>query len=814
MFKNYFIVAFRNFWRNKVFSLINIIGLSIGICASLVIYLVVSYDFSFDKFENDRDHIYRIVTTMHFPGQEFRNSGVPLPIPPAVKKEVTGIDIAAPFHTGNGEVNVSIAGAGKPVVFKKQKDIIYADDNYFKLFPYHWLSGSGEALKQPFTVVITESRARAYFPYKDVTEAVGQVISYNDSIKATVTGIVKDLDANTDFTFKEFISYSTIENSGLKNNMGWGEWGSINSASQFFVKLNPNADTVNVRKQIEDLQKRNGKNAYLAMSYYLQPLSDIHFNANYGAYSDRQANLPTLYGLLVVAAILLLLGCINFINLTTAQAAQRAKEIGIRKTMGGSKKQLIFQFLSETFLLTVIATVLSLLLVPILLKIFSDFIAPEINIEMLTQTNVMIFIIGLVIVVTLFSGFYPSLVLSGFKPVLVLKNQAFSNTSKTRRAWLRKSLTVTQFIAAQAFIIGAIIVTKQIHYTLNKDLGFRKDGIVILNTPWNFNDADGMGKRQVLLQKLKAIPQIEQVCLGGSPPATNGISMSTMKFNNGKKEIETTVEVKYADADYFNLYKMKLIAGRFPAPADSSTEYVINENYARFLGFKDPSDAVGKFVDRSGKKVPVVGVLADFYSQSLHTPIKPLVFTADKEYEATFHILLKPNSDGDVWKHAISQIEKSYKAIYPDDDVDYNFLDENIASFYKSEQNISRLLKWATGLAIFISCLGLLGLVIYTTNQRTKEIGVRKVLGASVSQLVALISKDFMALVVFAFVIAAPLGWWAMHKWLQNFAYRTDISWWIFPLGGILMILIALITLGFQTIRTASANPVQSLRTE
>lgn len=818
MFKNYFTVAFRTFWRNKTFSFINIVGLAIGISASLVIYLIVAYDFGFDKFEPDRSRIYRVVTDMHFPDQDFKNPGVPLPLPAAAKTELTGIEIAAPFHTGNGDINVVVNGGNnKPVVFKKQNSIIYADDNYFKLIPYTWLAGSSQdALKDPFTVVLTESRARSYFPFADVKQAVGQVITYNDSIKARVTGIVKDVTETTDFNFKEFISYSTIENTGLKNNMGYGEWGSVSSSSQLYLKLSEGTAPAQVNKQIAAIHKKNAKNAYLEMSYLLQPFDDIHFNSDYNAYGDRQAHRPTLYGLLIFAAILLLLGCINFINLTTAQAVQRAKEIGIRKTMGGSKGQLVMQFLSETFIMTVAATVLSLALIPWLLKIFADFIPPGLHFGMIGQANMILFILALIVMVTILAGFYPSIILSRYKPVSVLKNQVYTGTSTTRGAWFRKSLTIMQFIIAHAFIIAVFIIGKQIRFTLNKDLGFKKDGIIVLNTPWTFDpdDKKTAGKREVLLQQLRAMPGIDKVCLGGAPPANQGISMTTMKFDNGKKEIETTVEIKYADAEYFELYGMKLKAGRFPEPGDSLREYVINENYARFLGFNNPADAVGKFIQHSDVKKPIVGVLSDFYSQSLHTEIKPLVYTAIKSNQATFHILLKPGGGNNAWQNTLSQIQQSYKSVYPDENFEYRFFDESIAKFYKSEQDTSRLLKWAAGLAILISCLGLLGLVIYTTAQRTKEIGVRKVLGASVPQIVGMISKDFLLLVLVAFIIAAPLAWLGMHKWLENFAYRTDISWWIFILGGCIMIMVALLTLSFQTIKTAMMNPVKSLRTD
>ena len=811
MFRNYLTTAFRSFWRNKVFSFINILGLAVGISASLVIFLIVYHEFSFESFQKDKDRIYRVVTDMHFPDQEFKNSGVPLPMAPAVTRELTGIELAVPFHLEKMKVAVQAAHNSKPDVYKNQEHIIYATDTYFKLVPYRWLAGSPDVLHNPFAVVLTESRAKSYFPAQDVAKDIGQVITYNDSIKATVAGIIKDLNEATDFTFQEFVSYSTVENTGLRDNWGLTEWGGVSSSDQFLIKLKPGVTPKQIEKQIGEIQKRNGKNAYLEMTYHLQPLADIHFNNDYDNFDQRQAHRPTLYGLLAVAAILLLLGCINFINLTTAHSAVRAKEIGIRKTMGSSKRQLVIQFLSETFVLTLLATILSLVLVPFLLKLFADFIPPEINSHMLWQAPVILFIVALLIVVTLIAGFYPSLVLSKYKPVLVLKNQAFANSGATRKAWLRKSLTIAQFIIAQAFIIAAIIVAKQISFALHKDLGFRKDAILTVATPWRNEHAD---KRMVLLQMIRSIPEVEKAVLAGASPASSGISMSTMKFNDGKKETETTVEVKQADSSYFTLYNMRLVAGRYTIAGDSTKEYVINEHYARFLGFTNPADAVGKMLGRSGSTTPIVGVLRDFNAHSLHEPVKPLVYNDDKRSFSTVHVLLKPDATGKMWTTAIHKIQQAWKQVYPDEDFIYNFFDDSIAKFYKSEQDTSTLLRWATGHSIFISCLGLFGLAIYTTNQRRKEIGVRKVLGATVTQIITLISKDVVQLVLLSFIIAAPLTWWGMNKWLQNFAFRTDVDWWIFVIAGLLLVIAALSTISFQAIKAATANPVKSLRSE
>jgi putative ABC transport system permease protein len=813
MFKNYLVIAFRNFWRKKVFSIINIAGLAIGISAALVIYLIVHYEFSFEKFQKDDDRIYRVVTNMHFPDQDFKNSGAPGPLSVAMRNDVAGIEESAVFRTSSPS-KVTI-GENNKSIFKKQKEIIYTDDHYFKLFPYTWIAGSPHSLlNDPNKVVLTESRAKVYFPFADLAQVIGQPITYNDTITATVTGIVKDLDEVTDFTFKEFISLATYSEA-LKKNNGWGEWGSVSSASQFFVKFQKGIDPNKINTSLADLRKKYaGKNDFLKTDHFLQSLRDIHFNPEFDAFDHRQGHKPTLYGLLAVAAFLLLLGCINFINLTTAQAAQRAKEIGIRKTMGSSKSHLIFQFLSETFFLTLIAAILSIALTPWILTLFSDYIPDGLKLDLFNQPNVILFILVLILVMTFLSGFYPALVLSGYKPVTVLKNVAFTNTAKSRRVWIRKTLTVSQFVIAQFFIISTLIVAKQIRYSLNKDLGFKKDAIINFRAPYNPFNPDT--KQYVLLEKIKSIPGIQLVSLSGAPPASEGISISTFEFDNGNKKIETSAEVIMADSAYINLYKMKLLAGRNLQQSDTAKEYLINETYLKLLGYKNPADIIGKsFARGDGGGLPIVGVLADFHTKSTHTAIQPLILKCQAKGHTTFHVALNPKeSNTDAWTSTIAAIGKEWKKIYPEEDFNYSFFDESIAKFYKKDQQTASLLNWISGLTIFISCLGLLGLVIYTTTQRTKEIGVRKVLGASVSQIVSLLSKDFVRLVIIAFVIAAPLAWWAMHKWLEDFAYRTTISWWIFALSGFAMIIIALLTLSIQTIRSAITNPVKSLRTE
>ena len=407
------------------------------------------------------------------------------------------------------------------------------------MFSYKWLAGSVKSLNQPDQVVLASDQASKYFPGLSYDQMLGKQVIYDDSIKVTVTGVVEKPMQNTDLVFSDFISYLTIQHvKNIKQN--FAEWSGTNGNFQFFIKLSPGSTTVNIEKQLKHLlykyEPDQAKSGGYKATFRLQPLSDIHFNENYGAVNNDAANKTTLYGLMIIAAFLLLLGCINFVNLTTAQASQRAKEIGIRKTMGSSRLQLIGQFLSETFLITLMAVIISVLLTPFILKLFADFISKEVKFDLFSHPAIIVFLALLVVVVSFISGFYPAMVLSKYKPVLVLKNQAYTGTSKTRNAWLRKTLTVSQFVIAQFFIMATLLVSKQIYYALHKDLGFKKDAIVFINFPWKPKDH---GRKQVFINEIKTMPGVKMISLGGSAPSSEGWTSNDVTYNNGKKEIRT-----------------------------------------------------------------------------------------------------------------------------------------------------------------------------------------------------------------------------------------------------------------------------------
>lgn len=818
MFKSYVVITWRSICNNKAFAAINISGLAIGISASLVIYLLVTYHFAFNKSEKDRDRIYRVVTDFVFSGVDYHNGGVASPLGKAVKNDLTGLDNVAAFRTWNDNTNVTVIDetTGRSKIFKKQNNIVYADADYFNLFKYHWIVGTPTtSLLQPYQTVLTASSAQLYFPGLSAAEIIGKQLSFNDTIQTTVTGIVEDVKENTDLIFTTFISHSTLRSQRLMP-ADWDQWGSTNGASQLFVKLSSGVQPGHVEKEINSIYQKYNKpepgNNHQT-SYRLQPLADIHFNSVYGAFDQPVANKRVLYSLLAIAIFLLCLGCINFINLTTAQSSQRTKEIGVRKAIGSSQKQLIVQFLGETLMLTLVATILSLILLPLILRAFAGFIPEGLHLSAVLQPGVIVFLILLILLVTLLAGFYPALVLSAYSPSQIIKNPGYSSTHKTRNAWMRKTLTISQFVIAQVFILGTILVSKQIHYSLHKDLGFKKNAIVYFSTNANENDTR---KMKVLQNKLRTIPEISMTSLSFAPPSSNGSWSSTMQYNDGKNEIETDVEVKIADTGYLRLYDLRLLAGQNIGASDSINGLLINERYAQILGFTTPQQAIGKFIKWDGERsVPIVGVIANFHQTSLREHIKPLIISNWPAMAHTFNIALYPQQEaGTSWKAAFAKMEKAWKEVYPKEDFSYTFLDEEIAGFYQSEQQVLSLLFWATGAAICISCLGLLGLAVYTIRQRTKEIGVRKILGATVTQIVVLISKDFMQLILFAFIIAVPIAWLAMHKWLEQFAYQTSISYWIFVVNGIIIFAVASLALGFQIIKAALTNPVKSLRTE
>ena len=818
MLKNHLKIAWRNIYRKKIFSLINVLGLAFGICACLVIYLITSYEFSFDTFHPDQERIYRIVGEIQGSSGEKEFLNCVISDVADFQKGIPGFEATSGYHLYSEKTTIPSRGApakkfGGRIQGSYTPSSIITGPQYFDIFKYQWLAGNANSLKEPFKVVLSESRARKYFGAGPMDKMIGKEVIYEDSLHVYVSGIVKDWNKTTDFGYTDFISISTATHSFLKSQIPTDDWNSLRPhASHAFVKLRKSttASQINDRFSafIKDHVKLHDSGAKLRM--WLQPLGDIHFTDEFHRGDDgddfRKAYLPTLYALMGLALFILILAAVNFINLSTAQSLQRAKEVGIRKVMGSRRSNLVFQFLIETLVLTFFAVVLSVLLVRPVLSAFSSFIPDGVSFHLFNPPT-LIFLLFVTLITTLLAGFYPARVLSSYLPIVSLKGGA---VQKVSRSWsLRKGLIVFQFTISLIFIIGAIIINNQISFMAFTDKGFNSDAIVTIN-----NWGDRAGKTKIFAESVRHIPGIEKVILQGNAPMGFAHGGENFKYK-GKDEIDFPVSFDAANEDFIPFYQMKLIAGRNIRHSDSLKELVINETCSKTMGLTTPGDAVGKILYNNGKPYPVVGVVADFHEGSFHEAMKPVVIAKMPERERSIAIKLAStqNQVSDV-RTILSEMETQWKKIYPDEAMNYSFLNEAITWLYEQETKTAWLMKTAMIITIFISCMGLFGLAMYSAERRTKEIGIRKVLGASVINISMMLSKDFLILVIIALLIASPVAWYFMTRWLQDFAYRISISWWVFIFAGLGAILIALATVSFQAINAAVANPVKSLRTE
>ncbi|GAB3995479.1 ABC transporter permease [Spirosoma daeguense] len=812
MLRNYLKTSFRSLAKNKVSTLINLFGLTLGVTACLAIYLITSYELRYDTFHTDSERIYRLVGESQYDKNTEKHpvGFVPNAVPEALRKEISGLETVAAFHNISSDVLIP-NGKEKPIRIegKKHSEIVVAEPQFFQIFNYNWVAGNSKtALNEPFNVVLSEQKARLYFGDLPLDKMLGKQVIYQDSVRVTVTGIVKAWANPSDLVFTDFISFATIRASQLKNGINLDQWDDIWSASQAFVKLPKGKNPEQYTAQFQQFSKNHYPKEF-KFSPALQPLSDLHFNESYQDNYARKAHLPTLYGLMAVAGFILLIASINFINLSTAQSVQRAKETGIRKVMGSSRGGLIAQFLSETTFLTAIAILLSLLLVKPILAAFHSLMPEGLTFD-LFSLQTMLFLLAVLLTTSLLSGFYPSWMLSAYTPALSLKGQAALTGGQ--KGHFRKVLIVFQFTVSLVFIIGTLMVSRQLSFMRDKDLGFSTNAIISIRPPWN-----DKGNGPVLAQKIKQLAGVEGVTMEWFPPMGESHMVTKFKYQPPKKSvIELDVSAKVGDENFVPLYKVRLLAGRNFVKSDSLRELLINATYAKALGFNKPADALNKILEwDKGKKIPIVGVVADFHEQSFHEKISPAFIGYMPRQARNIGVKLSTQGKGVAdMKTTIASIEQQWNSLFPDNTFEYKFLDDSIAKLYEKEQKTGQLVNAATIVAILISCMGLFGLALFTAEQRTKEIGVRKVLGASVSSIVVLLSKDFLKLVVIALIIASPIAWWAMNQWLKDFAYKVDIAWWVFALAGLLSVGIALVTVSFQSIRAALVNPVKSLRSE
>jgi len=824
MFKNYFKTAWRNISRHKVYTTINVLGLALGICACIVIYLIASYDLGFDRFHPDKERIYRIVGEFQRSTGEkgFLNS--PTNDVAGFQNQVPGFEAAVGFHL-YGE-NVSIPGDSNGPAKKFDGRIenswspasIITSAQYFDIFKYHWLVGNAKtALNEPYKVVLSQKRAIKYFGNIPLEKMIGKKVVYQDSLQVTVSGIVKDWNEKTDFGYTDFISIATATHSFLKTNIPTDDWSSLSPhRSMAFVKLSIGTTAAQVNERLAAFIKEHVKldDVGSKLSMQLQPLTDIHFTKDFHRGDDGdnfdKLYLPSLLALMGVALFILIIAIVNFINLSTAQSLQRAKEIGVRKVLGSSKNKIVFQLLTETGLLTLLAVLTSVVLVKPVLSAFSSYI-PKGVIFNPFDSSTLFFLIAVTLITTLMAGFYPAKVLASYLPVLSLKG-AFIQKG-TDKINLRKSLIVFQFTISLVLIISVLVIDKQIRFMSNADKGFDADAVITIN---NWNDHEG--KLNVFAQNIKHLPGVSSVILQGTEPMGFAQNMDNFKYKE-KENITRQVLADIGNKDFIPFYGMKLIAGRNMMASDSLNELVINETFSKVLGFANPQDAIGKLLYQQfyqgEKPYPVCGVVADYHTGSFHEAIQPVVIEniPDRKSGVAIKLAVSGKNTGIV-KATLSKIETQWKKIFPETAFDYSFLNESIARLFEQEQKTAWLMNVAMGITIIISCMGLFGLSMFTAERRTREIGIRKVLGASIANVTTMLSKDFLILVLISILIASPIAWYFMNQWLQDFAYRTNISWWVFALAGLIAVLMALITVSFQAIKAAIANPVKSLRME
>ncbi|HET9487939.1 MAG TPA: ABC transporter permease, partial [Chryseosolibacter sp.] len=767
--------ALRNLRRNKLLVAINVVGLSIGISACLAIFLIVSYEFSFDKFQPDRERIYRVYSEFsgHFKGL---NRGVFTAVPVAIRDNFTGIASLTNFHNffGNG-CHVEVPHKDShPKDFGMYKKVVVADPDYFEVFNYYqWLAGSAEqSLAEPFRVVLTESRARLYFDEADPLAAVGREIIYRDSLTLTVSGIVKDIEQRTDLDFTDFISFSTVERSWLKNIIEINTWNSVNSSSQFFIKLEDGTPRTKIADQISrlpEILKGNGEKwDDWRPALKIQPFDDLHFNTSLGLFDSSRTVMDrsTLYILTGIAGLLLIIAIINFINLETAQASSHAREVGIRKALGSSRTRLVSRFLTESFIVCTLSVAVSALWVELSFIYFPEYIPEGLRFQ-LSSPGVILFLISCIVSVTILAGLYPAFVMSGYQPASALKNMVHSTGGMGHSSFMRKGLTIFQFSFSQVFVAGTLVIGLQLNFMVNKDLGFNPDPVVYVNAYGASTDQQAAFKNE-----LSQIPEID-VFGTHDQPVSFARYFEVMTYENGRDIVEHRVDIKQGDTSFLRVYDIQLLAGRNVVPVDSIEELLINETLLHQLGFADPKEAIGETL---GKRTSVVGVVRDFHTQSLHARIDPTAIAYSSTIQDFGIKLFAPNDRVADLKTALAKIEAAWKKVFPGRKIQLSFMNDTIKRFYENEQRTGKIAAMCMIIALVISCLGLFGLSSFTVMQRTKEIGIRKVLGATVESIVMSLSGNFLKLVFLAIVVSTPVAYYIADRWLEVFAYRMELS--------------------------------------
>lgn len=799
MLQNYFKTAYRNILRHKNYAILNVSGLAIGIAACFILFLVIRYEYSYDTFQPNYDRIFHIYTSDKYSDGISYTPGIPFPALEALRSDLPQIKYGAICSTYGNQVTIKEGNQNKK--FIEESGMFFAEPQFFDIFKFTWLSGTQNVLHQPNTVVLSKSLANKYFG--DWKNASGKLLKLDNSLDLTVAAVIEDAPFNSDFRLQCVASFITI-----KNNKIYGytdDWGATTSNFQIYTLFPEGVSIAAFEKQLPALAKKYYKNDGSGQRLnHLRALKDIHYDTELGSFGTHIMSRFSLISLSLIGCLILIMACINFINLSTAQAVSRSKEVGIRKVLGSNKKQLFWQFLGETALITIFASVLALIIAGLTLPYVKHVVMIE---EQLGVFNLqsLLFFCATLILVSLLAGIYPALILSGFKPVVALKNKITSAT--VGGISLRRSLVVTQFAISQILVISTIIAIRQMNFIRNADLGFNKESILLLQ---GNSDSTVFNKLPAFKERLLQVPDVKSVSFASDMPSSESNAGTNFAFEH-KPDEQFTLFLKFGDEDYFKTFGLQFAAGKGYTKSDTVNEVVINETLLKKLQIKSPDAAIGKVMRTGGGRWKTIcGVVKDFKTNSLREEVKPIMIASRKSRYQIACIKLNSKNLGATQK----EIQRIWDNFFPDYVYSGGFMDEAVERFYQQEAQMALLYKIFSALAIFISCLGLYGLVSFMVAQKTREVGIRKVLGAGVNTILVLFSKEFTLLILIAFIIAIPVAYYFMNEWLNNFAYKTAIGISVFAIAAIISILVAWLAVGYKAVKAALANPVKSLRAD
>lgn len=812
MFKNYFVTSLRFIKREKAFSLMNIFGLALGIGCALVIYKIVDHETSFDKHHRNFQSIHRVVSEFEQDGGNIYFAGQPHAMATGLRSDF-GVTAAMSYYDKDGLITIE-DGSGTQKRFQEKAGIVFVEPQFLKLFDFDWVAGDvSSALSDQGKVILTTSSVEKYYGLKsdDAHTAIGRSLILENAKTLYVSAVVEDLPSTSDFPFTAIFHYQDqdVANQYFYEGKSWQEY---NSETNCFVLLENGVSSAELESQLEGyLMKYQPEDMASMMELKLQPLAELHSSETVTRnYRGATVSDNKLIALGIVGLFMIITACINFINLATAQAVKRSKEVGVRKSLGGNKTQLIIQFLTETFLITLIATLVGLLAAQLLASQIENIFGYEINLRLFAGVEMLKIVASIVLLVGLISGLYPAFILARMNPILAVKNSL--NTRQTSGFLsLRRALVVFQFAISQILIIGILILNLQMDYFLTKDLGFNDDSIIVVKLP----ESDSL-KLPILKNNLLSHPQIDKVSFSTTGP------LASWKVNNpiyhpSIVEENPSGNLKNVDEDYLDLYELDLIAGENYKAGDPQDWVVVNRMLTKLIGFDDPSKALGERFKygRSGREFTIMGVIEDFHAGSLKREMDYVILANLKWNIYQAGIKFNSNHTGfSEIKNLLENIESDWTATFPEHVFDFEFYDEQLASLYVTEQRVSEVFKIIVAIAIIIGCLGLYGLVSFMSNQKTKEIGIRKVMGASAISIWNIFSKEMVLLLIIAFMVAAPVAYFAMNSWLENYTYRIEITPMVFIISILTSLAIALLTISYKSIQASRANPVLSLRDE